>query len=515
MSLEFLGQAREAYSCDIDWSFDSCEGAIPVAAGASLGIGAYSTKRIQSNLTNRPIAIEFNNYIEQIAKFEELNRTYWSYQYEAERINKVNGNVFDKFQIHEYSPAIEEKYEKMAKNPAFKEFENKWIEANKNAENAKAKAKEFRNKILDPMRDKWAPKTYDKNVKLSLRQSFQQLTNTELALRRSNLAKIERDVYKKYYPDSTSDKIQKLTAEIASNKADFEKAQKNFKSEVFKEHSAHLQRMSALRGGILGLAGGVALGLAIEKIPHALNYIKSKTCSNLKGHDEVREYLQISLGVNDCAVALDTPKEFDLLTKSPMERARIFDKYPILCKAFIKKYDERVSRLSGLAIEPTLLKCTTSSAEASIKINNRRYDFTIDKVGEDLVISSQLGRGGEIPEKPVYVNWKYLTRETRFSSAALSSDSQSGSLMSTNALPDGELNLLQQSYLDLRGEFNPLLRMNTSGKNNIRSALPRDVVGTVAEQSIALKHGLPQIVQACGSISDFSGTAQKPSPPAH
>lgn len=439
----YVNEASEYFMCDVSWGLDSCEGLSTrskTEAGVLVG-GAVGTLR--SNLKNAKAKNAFDEYL---------------------RLQKIHeDNIINQ---HE----------------AGKKAVKAGLESREMAEYRKAKATtdKFYDEVLAPHMKKWSLTWEAKGRSHGFRESFRDLTNAQERHIKDNKA--------------LSDAKPSQVAEASHDALVSEKIVQDREARLKKFFNKEFMRP---RGGVAGAIAGGSIGA----YPWIRNYVGNKTCSNLKEQQGLHEYADIGFFEDTCGVGVDDDQELKLLKMTAKERLSLFQKYPALCEAFVKKTEERQARIKRLDIKPELTECTANGAKVSVEIRGHAYDYTIKNTADGMEISAPLGTGGTLPDHPMTVGWTYNPDQMKFSTTKLKP---------TTAWPQlgtpKDLDYFRQSSLPLDDKFTPLQHKSDSPEGIVQmtSEDPKNIVGTISEQAMAIKAALPQALRACGFIQSVA-----------
>ncbi|OQW46086.1 MAG: hypothetical protein A4S09_16765 [Proteobacteria bacterium SG_bin7] len=307
-------------------------------------------------------------------------------------------------------------------------------------------------------------------------------------------------------------------AEAASTKADDLKtpeAQERIKQEI-KFREKYINNYRGRMRDMRTMALSVAAALVMEKVGHPLwTWIISHQCVSGINPELVKEYAKIKMGHDNCEVELTDAGELDILLLAEPKRKELFSKNPILCQVLVEKQEER--RKQFKLLNPTIGKvnCSKDTLNLPIKIANRTYYYDIQYNAAKWEISSKLGSSDSEPkydDRRKNVRWTYDpdNRENPLSLPDLTRINPEFVAMGISALGVHSLDSLAKGYSILGDAFRPIV---FKGEQYTTSVMNKDSqLGTIAEQTIAIKFGLLEALSKCPlHISETANGANRKS----
>lgn len=489
----YLEEAKELFNCEAGWFVDSCSNISGAAATLAGGMaGAHLVKPIRSRLNDEIQKRRFQQWSSLQDEFVKKDAADKRIIAQSNAIDKKWGRVFGNL----------EDAKSRASSEALRPSPEKLAQVQKEYEEAKSKPgfaeDEKRYRELKESRDRTSREYHEANKKLR---------DYETKLKSSSLTRTSGYFFLQSKLDLADDiaKGRDTSDSRATQKRMEEATRKTF----LEDKGLKLKKGISVRGGWIGAGAGMTLAA----IPWAINVANSKICKNLDG-DKIRDYVTIASwkGADNCTVTLEDDKELEVLAKPVAQTKELFQKYPMLCQAFVKKAENRRAQLVKSSPEVFLTNCVQGKAEAAVNYNGHYYRFSVENAQGETKIFGPFGSGDQALKDPITLNWKFDPKTGEATRVLLDPATVAPRLDSGR----GDLEYLRNVKNAVGSDLKPIPAQenNAAGVSKMTSAYEKDVLATMAEQSAAIKLALPQVMSSCGSMQDGSEDAPPAAAPA-
>lgn len=477
MDPQFYSQASEYFACENGLSFDSCAG-MTAAGAAGGGFAAVITARI-SEIQK---AKAFERYAAAQDAYIEQKRKVWAAYNEASRFSQINGNVVDPF-IRENWRHVETAFREMRANDPVKleGLERRWRILKIQEEKARLEESLIWRKEIEPLQKQYRLSQYDSNATPSLREVLKKNAELWSDAWKAEMAVADEKTFFKYFPEYKDPaKLRALEEEASKAKANLSR----FRTSELREKAFGVRRIIGRRTAI-----GALLGAAIVGAPLAIDKLSNMGCADLS--QEAAKFIKTSsTGLGGCEATFLEGKESDLFLMDNAARTKLFSDNPMLCQAWVKASMKRIE--NHPKVQTTMTGCNAETMQAEVLVNGRKYTYEVSERNGKVAVKSNLGiKGSNVVQQPVSIEWS--TADNGISSVNI----RNFPLWSTLETDQKDVSFLNSLYSVGSSKFSPVSEQGV-GAAGIQKKT--DVLSTVAEQTVALKIALPEMLKACSYI---------------